>query len=382
MKKILFLFLIIVLLSFITPQKEETEKDELRGIYISYIEISRYLKDKSEEESKKTIEGMIHNSKEFGLNTILLQVRPSCDSLYDSNIFPLSKYLTDHNTYPYDVLEYFLEVAHKNDIAVMAWINPYRISTTGTKEDIPVNSPAYPYKDTRMVYEKNGVYWNPAKKEVEKIIVEGVKEILEYPVDGILMDDYFYPGEDVDLEEYEEENLNISLEEYRLKKINEMVKAVHRECQKKNIIFGISPDGNMENNYHKNYADVKEWLEKEEYIDFIMPQLYYGFENTTKPFIETSNEWNNLIKNDIPLYPVLAFYKVGKEDMYAKEGYYEWMNRQDMIRNELIHIRSLSHYKGFVFYRYDNLFLEESFTKTSKAEKESVKKLLKEFQKR
>jgi len=374
MKKTLVIILLLLgILLF--DQKQETKEEELRGVYISYIEISKYLKGKEEETSKNNINQMIENIKSMNLNTIILQVRPSTDAIYHSKIFPLSKYLTDTNEYPYDVLSYFTQICHENNIKLYAWINPYRISTTGTIQDIKENSPAYSYIGSDVLYENNGVYWNPARKETNEIILKGIEEVLEYDVDGILFDDYFYPGEDVDKLEYISSKK--TKEEFRLSIINEMVKEVHNLCKSKNVLFGISPEGNIENNYQKNYADIFTWLKEEDYIDFIMPQLYYGFFNSTKPFVTTSNEWNNYIQNNIPLYPVLAMYKVGKEDFYAKEGKNEWIENNNIIAKEIIHIRNLSHYKGFVLYRYDNLFLEEDFTNNSQIEIQNLKNLVK-----
>ena len=359
-------------------KKEEKLEEELRGIYISYIEISKYLKDKGEAESKKNIDEIIQNIKEFKLNTIILQVRPSCDAMYDSKIFPLSKYLSDDKEYPYDVLEYFLEKSHENNIKLIAWINPYRVSTTEMIEDISKESPVYPYKGTDILYQKEGIYLNPAREETKKLILDGIEEVLNYEVDGILFDDYFYPDSEIDNIEYQEylKEEEISREEFHLKMVNDLLKEVHKLCEKAKVSFGVSPEGNIENNYEKNFADIKRWLEEKGYVDFIMPQLYYGFENTTKPFVRTSNEWDSFIKNDIPLYPVLALYKVGKIDTYAKDGKEEWINNNNIIKKELIHIRNLKNYEGFVLYRYDNLFGEEEFTKISKEEIENIKKII------
>ena len=373
MKKIIIVFLIFLSLLFFLPEKKEDE--EIRGVYISYIEISKYLKDKSELESKNNIDQIIKNIKELKLNTIILQVRPSMDSIYPSKIFPISKYLSDSNTYSYDVLDYFLNISHKENIKVIAWINPYRVLTRGTIESIPTNSPVYKYIGTNILYENNGVFLNPAREESTNIIVKGVEEILNYKVDGIIMDDYFYPGNDVDEKEYLQSNTTLSREEYHLEIINNMVKKVHDTCKNKNILFGISPEGNIENNYTKNYADVKKWLNSKDYVDFIIPQLYYGFENETKPFIETSRAWDEMITEDIPLIPALAFYKAGEEDYYAKSGKNEWINNHNIIEKEIIHVRTLKNYKGFILYRYDNIFSSE-MTKASQEEKENMKKTL------
>ena len=378
MKKIIILLILILIVSFFQKEKEEG-LEETRGVYISYIEISEYLQDKGENESKKNIDRMINNINELNLNTIILQVRPSLDAIYPSKIFPISKYLSSNNYYPYDVLSYFIEESHKKNIKIIAWINPYRVLTTGTKEDISKYSPAYQYRNTDIVYENNGVYLNPAREETNDLIKKGVEELLKYDIDGIMIDDYFYPSDDIDIIEYEEykkQNPNIFLKEYHLETVNKLIKDIHTICHNKNRKFGIAPEGNIENNYNKNYADVKTWLNSRDYVDFIMPQIYYGFLNETKPFIETSNTWNTLITEEIDMIASLAFYKVGAIDEYAKSGRNEWKENNNMISREIIHLKSLSHYKGFVLYRYDYIFNEETFTGSSQKEIENLKKTI------
>jgi len=144
------------------------------------------------------------------------------------------------------------------------------------------------------------------------------------------------------------------------------------------FFFGISPDGNIENNYNKNYADVKEWLESDEYVDFIIPQIYYGFYNTSKSYMNVVKEWEKLIKNNkIKYYIALAFYKVGKVDNYAKNGKNEWLENNNIIMKEIIISRNLKKYDGFVLFRYENLFNSEQFTNNSIKEIENIKKIIK-----
>lgn len=380
-KTIPIIIIILLLIIFILKSKPKTElnnNEELRAIFVSYIEISNYLQDREENESKENIKTIIKNIKEMNLNTIIFQVRPSNDAVYKSNIFPVSKYLSSNNEYNYDVLKYFVKESHKQNIKIYAWINPYRINTLSNTSEIKEDNPAFKYLNTDTIYINNGIYYNPSKEVVTNLIVEGVKEVLNYKVDGIIFDDYFYPSDDIDIVDYEKTNKEKSLEEYHLSVINNMVEKVHDECKKKNIPFGISPEGNIENNYHKNYADVEKWLSSDKYVDFIMPQIYYGFNNSSKPFINTVEEWNDLIKNkNIKLYIALAIYKVGKEDEYGGNGKNEWIDNNNIIMKEIIYSRNLNNYKGFSLYRYDNIFNESLYQKTSTKEIKNIKSLLK-----
>ena len=369
MKKLL---IILIMTGILLSTTEVAQKEEIKAIFISYIELNKYISNDI-STSKNNINKMIDNIKKIKANTIILQVRSSADSIYKSNIFPNNK--------NFDVLNYFIKKSHDNDIKLIAWINPYRVRTTNNINSIKEDSPAYKYINTDYLYINNGIYFNPSKQEIEDLIVEGVKEVLNYKVDGIIFDDYFYPSDDIDNNDYEEylkNNEYISKQQYHLNVVNHLVERVHKECKKKNTKFGISPDGNIDNNYNKNYADVRLWMSSNKYIDFIMPQIYYGFYNSTKAYVNVTKEWESLLKNDdIDFLVALAFYKVGLEDKYAKEGRDEWINNNDIIMREVILSRNLKNYKGFSLFRYDNIFNEENYTNTSKDELENLKKIIK-----
>lgn len=383
MKKILVIIVLsIVLISNIKLDRTSIKKEEeTRAIFVSYIELNKYIKGNNYEISKRNIRKIIKNIKKLKCNTIILQVRSASDAIYKSNIYPMSLNIvnTEYDDY-YDVLDYFIKESHKSNVKVIAWINPYRIRTTCDKTTITEKNPAYKYLDTDIVYINNGIYYNPSKQETEDLIVKGVEEVLNYDVDGILFDDYFYPDNYIDKKDYEEyikNNEFIEEKDYRLNIVNKMIKRVYKTCKNKNIKFGISPDGNIDNNYNKNYADVKSWLKSNEYIDFIMPQIYYGFYNSTRDYIKVTKEWENLIENkEIELYIALAFYKVGMEDKYAKSGFNEWIDNDNIIMREILLSRNLKNYKGFSLFRYENIFNEEIYTKTSIKEIENLKKIL------
>ena len=364
---IIILFILVILLNVVN----EVDKKEMRAIFISYIELHEYISDDI-SKSKDNINKMINNISELKLNTIILQVRDNCNSIYKSKIFS--------NTYNFDVLDYFIKESNKKNIKVIAWINPYRVRTTSNIDSINSDDVIYKYIDTDYLYINNGIYLNPSKKEVEDLIVDGVKEVLNYKIDGVLFDDYFYPDSDIDNNDYSkyiEDNDYISKEDYQLNIVNKMINRVHSICKKKNISFGVSPDGNINNNYNRHMADVKRWMSEDNYIDFIMPQIYYGFYNSTKGYINVINEWESLLKNNIDLYVALAFYKVGIEDKYAKEGRDEWVLNDNIIMREVLLSRNLKNYKGFSLFRYDNLFEASYYTNNSIGELNNLKKIIK-----
>lgn len=381
MKKIILILALFCLL-FYNVKTPSAKKEETRAVFISYIELNKYVRKTDPELSKKNIRKMIGNIKKIDFNTIILQVRTNSDAIYHSKLFPYSSYVSSEEGVEfYDVLAYFIKQCHENNIKLFAWINPYRVRTTASLDSISEKNPAYKYIGTDKLYVKNGIFYNPAKDEVIDLITEGVKEVLDYNVDAIIFDDYFYPDTQIDEKDYKEfakDNPNIDSSSFRLNNVNKLIKKVHKECKKKKVPFGVSPDGNIENNYNKHYADVKKWLSSSGYVDFVMPQIYYGFYNSARAYTEATNEWESLLVNPkIDLYIALAFYKVGAEDKYAKSGSDEWLMNDDIIMREIILSRNLKNYKGFALFRYDNLFATENYTSTSINEIENMKKILK-----
>lgn len=383
---IFLLFIIYLLVPSATTDTKKEEREEKRAVFISYIELGNYLRGKDEETIKKSINDMLDNVKNFDFNMVILQVRSFSDAIYPSSIFPSSRSVVNNegDELPFDILKYFIKKAHQKDLELHAWINPYRISNDTDTSIISKENPAYKLLNTYSVkvIDNIGIYYNPASSEVESLILDGIEEIIKnYDVDGIHFDDYFYPkSNDIDSTDYEKaykDNNSLTLQEYRLNTISSLIRKTYKliKSYDKSILFGISPDGNINNNYNSNYVDTRKFCTEEGYLDYIMPQVYYGFLNSTKPFEDTVKSWNNLITNNIELIPALAFYKTGNIDNYAKEGANEWVEYNNIIAREVMLSRELSNYSGFALFRYDSIF-GNNLTETSFLEKENLKNIL------
>lgn len=369
--KFLSTFFVILALfflaSYLPSEKKDTvlkqeEEKEVRGVFLSYIELKNYLYQKSEEESKKNIREIIANIKKNHLNLLILQVRSFSDAIYPSKIFPSSKVVVENegDALSYDYLAYFLKVAHKEGIDVHAWVNLYRIRSTSDASSISVLNPAYNLLGTSSVevIDSKGIYYNPASEGVKKLIISGVEEILEnYDVDGIHFDDYFYPSKSIDLVSYEESGESMPLYTYRLENVSDLVRRIYQVVhKKKGCLLGISPQGNIENNYESEFADVRRWASEPGYVDYLMPQVYYGFYNEAMPYYDVVKEWDSLVANsDVSLYFTLALYKSGVVDAFAKSGANEWIEEDDILKKEVLIARGLKHYQGFSLFRYDYL---------------------------
>ncbi len=391
MKKILIIILVLFIgmyMFYYMNKKEDNNIinnfEEDRYVFISYIDYS-YLKGKDENILKEEINKMVLNIKENNFNGIILQVRAFSDAIYYSKIFSPSLHIVnnENDKLKLDMLDYFIKLSHENNIKLIAWINPYRIRSNNDISSISGNNIVNKYLNTSSVEVKNGIYFNPAKDEVLDLIIKGVLEIVKnYDVDGILYDDYFYPSKTCDLNDYKLYKLNgglKSLEDFRRDNINKLIRKTYEKIKEVNsdVLFGISPSGNMNNNYNAEYLDIN-YLIENKIVDFIMPQIYYGFDNSNLPFVNTVNSWSNLVKDtNIKFYVALALYKAGLEDKYAKTGINEWINNNDIISKQIIVSRNTYNYEGFSIFRYDYLFNSKKDNKQLLDEVFYVKKLLK-----
>lgn len=368
MKKLLLLITILITIILIyntktqeqTKPQEQTKINEDKGIFISYIDYAD-LKGKTKEEQQKQITKMINNISYFGLNKIILQVSPFSDAIYPSKIYQSSHVVVNQegDKLKLDILKYFLEEAKEKNIDIYAWLNPYRIRNNNDITTISKNTYYYKWLNTDNIQiTKNGIYLNPASQEVLEYIKKGLQELCKnYDIKGVLYDDYYYPNDTIDLNTYNQTNKETNLKTYRINNINKLIETSYNTIKEtnKNIKFGLSPAGNIENNKDKEYLDIENII-KTNKIDFIIPQLYYGFENSTKPYIKVLKEWSNINTKNKDLYIALALYKSGKIDNYAGNGENEWLEQTNIIKKQIITARNEKNYKGFYIYRYEYLF--------------------------
>ena len=360
------------------------EDEEIKAIYISYLEFYNNFYGGSKSVNQSKIEKMIDNIKNNNFNAIFLHVSPFSDSIYNSKIFPYSIALTgkEGKNPGFDYLEYFIKIAHSRNIKIHAWINPYRISFESDVNKISQDNPAYQLIGTsNILADKKGIYYNPASEIVKNLILRQIEEIINnYNVDGIHFDDYFYMQKDIDKLEYSNYQKNggkMNLSEFRLHNTNDLIERVYKTIKEKdnNIVFSIAPDGNINNNYQYHYADVKMWLKSDKYVDMIMPQIYYGFNNEYSPFINVLENWNKITTNkDIKIVPVLALYKCGEVDNEAGKGKNEWMNNSDVLMRQVAIIRNQS-LKGFALFRYDYMYKYEKMNDICVKEIENLRKI-------
>ena len=170
---------------------------EVRGVWIASVYNIDYPSraDLSAEELKSEIDSILDTCEKNKLNTIFFQVRPSCDALYDSDIFPVSGSISTEGKLVFDPLEYIVREAHQRNIFIHAWVNPLRVTmNTHDISSLDDKSPAKLHPDWTVAYDDGKLYLNAGMPEVRELVADGVREIVsKYDVDGIVFDDNFYP---------------------------------------------------------------------------------------------------------------------------------------------------------------------------------------------
>ena len=351
------------------PEQEDSNAAEtnakaeepLVGVWIPYMALD--VTEKTEEAFKENFDAKLAAAKSVGTNAVFVHVRPFADSLYPSEYESWSHLLTDMQGKDpgYDPMEYMVNAAHEQNMQFHAWINPLRIASTTIPPELDengfymqnyVNHPEY-----FMAY-NSGIYYNPASAYIRNRIADGAAEIAEkYDVDGIHFDDYFYPTDDesIDAEQYaayvNETEEPLTLHEWRTANVNALIAAVYSRVKEanENVQFGISPQGNLENNEMIN-ADVYTWCAQAGYIDYVCPQLYYSFENEALPFETALQNWCALKRlPSIKLYIGLAVYKAGTD---ADNG--TWLNTTDTLAKQIDRAKEAGA-DGVVLYAVDHL---------------------------
>lgn len=310
-----------------------------KSIWFTMMDYEKALKYQSKEEFTDYISSLTEKIKNSGFNTIYVHVRPYNNAYYKSEIFPCAE------NYPagYDSFEIIIEKAHESGLSVHGWINPLRCQN---KEEMEKLDDKYQIKKwynekSDYISPVDGRYYlNPAYEEVREYISDGVTELVQnYSIDGIHIDDYFYPTKEESFDEsvFEKSGEN-DLKEWRTENINLMVKGIYDTVKQQNekLLFGISPQGNAEISINNLYADVKKWCSESGFCDYIAPQLYYGFKNESKPFEETLIEWKDMNTcDDVKLVAGICVYKIGNEDKWAGSGKNEWIEDKNIPSRQI-----------------------------------------------
>lgn len=372
----------------IEDQQPQQQKRYVKGIWFTYYELQSLIAD-NQADFESNVNTAFSAVKDLGFNTVTVQVRPFADAFYYSSYFPSSTYCTGIQGAQmlYDPLAIMCSIAHSLDLKIEAWINPYRVSNTKDFNTLSDNNMAkvwYSDKSTKhnVIAIKSGIYYNPASLQTVELIVNGVREIVtNYDIDAIHFDDYFYPttNEKVDKYQYQEyisSGGDLCLADWRRGNVDLLISSVYSAIKeiKPSVEFGISPASNIKNDYSTLYADVEKWVSNDGYVDYICPQIYFGFKNVYQPFMFTTKKWIGINKN-CKLYVGLPLYKCGKPDKYAAQNeefrINEFVDNKNIISRQISYLTELNEVEGYYVFSYSSLFDE-----ACKTEVENMKSVM------
>ena len=385
---------ILCVVSGLVPKSRQgtasAKVSDIKGVWAATLYSMDYPSAPTTDASrlKADADAMVESAASHGFNTIFLQVRPSGDAFYKSEIYPVSRYLTGAEgqmpTDDFDPLLYITDKAHQAGLSLHAWINPYRITVSEKDSDaLGKDSIATKYPHLIVKHTDGKLYLNPGEPEAMDLVVRGAVEIVQkYPVDGIHIDDYFYPSsafpDGETFTKYGGKFLNIDdwRRDNTTKLVTKMGSAV--KSAKPDIIFSVSPCGIWANKaslpdgsdtsgkqaYFDYFADTRLWA-RDELIDMIIPQIYWERGNALADFTTVAKWWNDAVRGtDVALCIGQAVYKVAESTdpssaWYKKQGELE-------LEEQLRIINGLENVCGYVEYRLGSILQSPELSHTIK----------------
>lgn len=349
-----------------TVPSVEPEEENVIGIWFSYLEYQSMVKGMDEEAFRAFTQEAVANMQSIGVNTLYLHAVAFTDAFYDSSIYPRTAVLPDIT---YDPFGIFTETAKAAGLKVHAWINPMRSVLASQAESLPQDFIIRQWidsNDERVRQSGDRLYLNPAYPDVRKLIVSVAEELIDkYDIDGIHMDDYFYPSQaaaNFDAYVYslaKQENESLTLDAFRISNTDALVKELHDAVKAKNpdLQFGISPAGNIQNCIMLVNAVPYHWVEQGT-VDYLIPQIYWGFLHPVKPFEPTMAEWKEITDGtDTELIIGLAAYNLGLRYNLSEDETVnaEWEANDDMMARQMASSFD-NGCDGVAFYSYSSFF--------------------------
>jgi uncharacterized lipoprotein YddW (UPF0748 family) len=309
---------------------------EMRGLWVATVANIDWPSRKglSQKEQKKELIDILDRAASIGFNTIVLQVRPAADALYESKYEPWAAWLTGRQgeSPQYDPLQFAVAEAHARGLQLHAWINPFR---AGNSFDTATLAPTHVWnarRDLVRVYGSN-LWMDPGDPESHERSIRAIRDIVSrYDVDGIHADDYFYPYQIEDSvtrrvvpfpddSTYARYGAGGNRDDWRRENINRFVERMYREVHavKRHVVVGLSPfgiwrPGNPESvrgldAFATIYADSRKWLQQG-WVDYFVPQLYWAIGAPEQGFPALLDWWISQNTARRAVWPGLAAYRV------------------------------------------------------------------------
>lgn len=378
------------------PATEAEEQTPMRGIYVTTVLNLDYPLTPTTDSIalQSEIDNIINNCKSLGFNSIFLQVRPCADALYPSAIYPWSRYLTGSQDLApdnqFDPLAYWIKQAHAQDMTLHAWVNPYRITKKSSDwNSLSARNPARLHPEWVIHHTNGNYYFDPAIPEVRELVIAGVMEILtNYDVDGIHLDDYFYPGtdfpDDASFVKYNEDNF-LDKNNWRRHNVDLLVEALDQQIHnyKPDCLFGISPSGVWENacanplgsntrggnpSYSRQFADTRTWA-LNGWVDYIAPQIYWENGNRYCDYATLLNWWSTTLSDcDTDLYIAMADYRAN--EVTSNSPWYNGVELTTQLNQNLV----LPNVNGEIHFRYRSVLVNPSLQQAIRTFYENTQK--------
>lgn len=356
-KNLLSILFLLVTANLFAQEKMPKIAREFRAMWLTSVTNSDFpsAQGMTPEQQKAELIKYVDLAQELRMNTIIFQVRPMSDALYQSEIEPSSYFLTGEmgKKWSFDPLKTLIDEAHARGILVHAWFNPYRASHSAVKGEYAANHITKTRPDLVRTYNKFQML-DPGEKDsqdyVTKVILDVVKR---YDVDGIHFDDYFYPYLDANKTDFPDEESwkkykdaggKLSRDNWRRKNVDDLIQNLSVEIKKAKptVMFGISPFGiwkpddvNIKGTsaYDMLYADSRKWLQ-EGWVDYLAPQLYWSTTKEGQRFPVLLDWWKRENKKKRHLWIGVATYKVG-DPTYPDYSLKELLLQIDTTREQL-----------------------------------------------
>ena len=324
LKYLSFLMSVLLLVSCASKKNVQMGVDmhpkrEFRGAWIQAV--NGQFTGMGEQQMKKYLTEMLDNLQKVNVNAVIFQVRVEGDALYESRYEPWSRFLTgvQGRSPGWDPLAFMVEECHKRNMELHAWINPYRARTKGTVS-VAANHQSAKKPENFIKYEGQ-LYFNPSLQSNRDHICGIVRDILyRYDVDGLHIDDYFYPypvaGKEFADEKWFKNSGATDKDKWRRENVNHLIYQLHRTVRevKPWVKFGVSPFGIYRNEkswefgsktnglqcYDDLYADVLYWVEQG-WVDYCIPQVYWEIGHKAADY-DTLVKWWAKYASNRPLY--------------------------------------------------------------------------------
>ena len=267
------------------------------------------------ERQRAEMVAILDRAAALRLNVIILQVRPSADAIYPSALEPWTEYLTgEQGRAPdpmYDPLAEWIDGARRRGIEIHAWFNPYRARHAKAESPEAATHISRTQPDVVRTYGKS-LWLDPAEPRAAQRTLDVILDVVRrYDIDGVHIDDYFYPYPEGDLDFPDEPSWQAYLAsggtlvraDWRRRNVDELIGRIYRDVHREKpwVRFGISPFGigrpdrrppGIEgfSQYDKLYADVENWMQQC-WFDYLAPQLYWPRAQAAQSFAVLLDYW-------------------------------------------------------------------------------------------